>query len=251
MKVQVLDRALDIAELLSKEQHGLSLTTIARRLHLNKSTVHRLLHSLKDRGYIERTAEGHYRLGMEWIELSSVHLNNLELKTEAQPLLRELADLVKNTVFLATLQDDEVVYIDKAETHTSLRKYSIIGRRAPLYCTALGKAMLSGRSDTEIRETFGRHRLKAYTPKTFTDVRRLAAEIARIRERGWSVDDEEYEKGIRCIGAPIRDYRSRVIGAISTSGALAMIPRQKVNEIAGHVKKAALEISRRMGYRGG
>lgn len=251
MKVQVLDRALDIAELLSREQRGLGLTDIARRLRLNKSTVHRLLQSLKGRGYIEKTPEGGYRLGMEWIELSSVHLNNLELKTEAQPLLRELADLVKNTVFLATLQDDEVVYIDKAETHTSLRKYSIIGRRAPLYCTALGKAMLTGRPDNEIRDVFGRRRLKGYTPRTLTDVTRLSTEVARSRERGWSIDDEEYEKGIRCIGAPIRDYRSQVIGAISTSGSVAMIPRKKVSEIAGHVKKAALEISRRMGYRGG
>jgi IclR family KDG regulon transcriptional repressor len=251
MKVQVLDRALDIAELLSREQHGLSLTDIAGRLGLNKSTVHRLLQSLKSRGYIEKTDVGTYRLGMEWIELSSVYLNNLELKTEAQPLLRELAGLAKNTVFLAMLQDDEVVYIDKMETHNSLRKYSIIGRRAPLYCTALGKAMLTGRSENEIRQEFAHRKLKRYTPKTFTDVDRLAAEIERTRARGWSIDDEEYEKGIRCIGAPIRDYRSQVIGAVSTSGSVTMVPRQSVKEIGGHVKKAALEISRRMGYRGG
>jgi IclR family KDG regulon transcriptional repressor len=249
MKVQVLDRALDIVELLSKEQHGLSLTDIARRLDLHKSTVYRLLQSLKDRGYIEKTAEGNYRLGMEWIELSSIHLNNLELKTEAQPLLRELAGLVNNTVFLAMHQDDEVIYIDKMETHNSLRKYSIIGTRAPLYCTALGKAMLTGRSATEIRQTFKHRKLKGYTPKTFTDVDRLVAEIDKTRARGWSIDDEEYEKGLRCIGAPIRDYRSQVIGAVSTSGSIAMIPRQKVKEIAGHVKKMALEISQRMGYR--
>lgn len=250
MKVQVLERAFDIVELLSREQHGLSLTDIGQRLDLHKSTVHRLLQSLKDRGYIEKMTGGNYRLGMEFIELSSLHLNNLELKTEAQPLLRGLAAEVNNTVFLAMLQDDEVVYIDKMETHSSLRKYSIIGRRAPLHCTALGKAMLAGRSDTEIRETYGNKPPKRFTPKTFTDVDRLVAEIGKTRARGWSVDDEEYEKGIRCVGAPIRDYRNQVIGAVSTSGSVSMIQKDRVKEIGGTVSKAALEISRRMGYRG-
>jgi IclR family KDG regulon transcriptional repressor len=250
MKVQVLERAFDILELLSREQCGLGLTDIGQRLDLHKSTVHRLLASLRQRGYIEKTAEGTYRLGMEFIELSSLHLNNLELKTEAQPLLRELAKRVNNTVFLAMLQDNEVVYIDKMETHNSLRKYSIIGKRAPLHCTALGKAMLSGRADTEIKETFAQRGLTKYTPKTFAAIDRLVTEIGKTRTRGWSVDDEEYEKGVRCVGAPIRDYRNQVIGAVSTSGSVAMIPRDKVKEIAGSVKAAALEISRRMGYRG-
>jgi IclR family KDG regulon transcriptional repressor len=250
MKVQALERAFDILELLSREQHGLSLTDIGHRLDLHKSTVHRFLQALKERGYIEKTAHGNYRLGMEFIELSSLYLNNLELKTEAQPLLRELATLTANTVFLAILQDEEVVYIDKMETFNSLRKYSIIGRRAPLYCTALGKAMLSGRSDAEIRQLFADQELARYTPATLTDIERLIEEIAKTRERGWSIDDEEYEAGLRCIGAPIRDYRNQVIAAVSTSGSIAMIPKQKVKVIGGHVRKMALEISRRMGYRG-
>jgi IclR family KDG regulon transcriptional repressor len=250
MKIQALDRTFDILELLSKEQHGLSLTDIGHRLELHKSTVHRFLQALKERGYIEKTAHGNYRLGMEFIELSSLYLNNLELKTEAQPLLRELASLTANTVFLAFLQDDEVVYIDKMETFNSLRKYSIIGRRAPLYCTALGKAMLTGRSDAEIRQLFRGKQLAAFTPATLTDAEKIVREISKTRKRGWSIDDEEYDPGLRCIGAAIQDYRSQVIAAVSTSGSVSMIPKQKVEEIAGHVRKMALEIPRRMGYRG-
>ena len=249
MKVQSLDRAFDILELLSREQHGLNLTEIGNRLDLHKSTVYRLLQALKQRGYIEKSAQGSYRLGMEFIELSSLYLNNLELKTEAQPILRELSSLSGNTVFLATLQESEVVYIDKMETHNSLRKYSIIGQRAPLYCTALGKSMLSGMAEDQIRKMYRDVDLQAFTDRTITSVDDLVAEIETIRRRGWSVDDEEYEEGLRCIGAPIRDYLDEVIAAVSTSGYASVITRERVEEIAGYVVKAARDISQRMGYR--
>jgi len=249
MKVQSLDRAFDILELLSREQHGLNLTEIGNRLDLHKSTVYRLLQALKQRGYIEKSPRGSYRLGMEFIELSSLYLNNLELKTEAQPILRELSSLSANTAFLATLQENEVVYIDKMETHNSLRKYSIIGQRAPLYCTALGKSMLTGMAEDQIRKLYGGVELEAFTDRTITNVEDLVAEVEKIRRRGWSVDDEEYEEGLRCIGAPIRDYRNEVIAAVSTSGYTSVITRERVEEIAAYVVKAARDISQRMGYR--
>jgi len=249
MKVQSLDRTFNILELLSREQHGLNLTEIGNRLDLHKSTVYRLLSALKERGYIEKTAQGSYRLGMEFIELSSLYLNNLELKTEAQPILRELSKLTGNTAFLATLQENEVVYIDKMETHNSLRKYSIIGQRAPLYCTALGKSMLTGKTGDQIRRLYRDVDMAAFTAKTITTVDALIEEVERIRRRGWSVDDEEYEEGLRCIGAPIRDYRNEVIAAVSTSGYASVITRERIEEIAGYVAKAARDISQRMGYR--
>jgi IclR family KDG regulon transcriptional repressor len=250
MKVQSLDRAFDILELLSREQHGLNLTEIGNRLDLHKSTVYRLLQALKERGYIDKSAQGSYRLGMEFIELSSLYLNNLELKTEAQPILRELSSLSGNTAFLATLQESEVVYIDKMETHNSLRKYSIIGQRAPLYCTALGKSMLTGKTEEQIRSLYQERELQAFTERTIKSVDALVEEIETIRRRGWSLDDEEYEQGLRCIGAPIRDYRDEVIAAVSTSGYASVITRERVEEVAGYVVKAARDISRRMGYRG-
>ena len=249
MKVQSLDRAFDILELLSREQHGLNLTEIGNRLDLHKSTVYRLLQALKQRGYIEKSSQGSYRLGMEFIELSSLYLNNLELKTEAQPILRELSSLSGNTAFLATVQEDEVVYIDKMETFNSLRKYSIIGQRAPLYCTALGKSILTGKTDEQIRGLYGDRELKIFTEKTIRSVDALIEDVEKTRRRGWSLDDEEYEQGLRCIGAPIRDYRNAVIAAVSTSGYATVITSKRVEEIAAYVVKAARDISQRMGYR--
>jgi IclR family transcriptional regulator, KDG regulon repressor len=249
MKVQSLDRAFDILELLSREQHGLPLTQIATRVDLHKATVHRLLNAMRERGYIERAPDGGYRLGMGFVDLASLHLNHLELKTEAQPVLHDLVSRTGNTAFLATEQDGEVVYLDKQETFESLRKYSIIGRRAPMYCTSLGKALLSGMDEERVRAVASGRPLAAFTGNTITTVDRLLADIERTRGRGWSVDDEEYELGIRCVGAPVRDYRGTVIAALSTSGTTAMIPPERVEEIGAAMVRAAAELSRRMGFR--
>jgi len=146
MKVQSVDRTFDILELLSKEKNGLSLTEISKNLDLSV---------LKKRGYIEQIKNrGIYKMGMEFVELCSNLLNNLELKTEADPFLRKLSMLTNQTVFLAIYQDNSVVYIDKVEQYNSLRKYSIIGQRRPLHCTALGKSLLAGFSEFEIRQLY-------------------------------------------------------------------------------------------------
>jgi DNA-binding IclR family transcriptional regulator len=249
MIVQSLDRAFDILELLSKEQRGLGLTQIATRVELHKATVHRLLAAMRERGYIDKAPDGSYRLGLGFVDLTSLYLNRLELKTEAQPVLHDLLSHTGNTTFLAMEQDGQVVYLDKQESFESLRKYSIIGRRAPIHCTSLGKALLVGWSPERIRDLPTRHELARFTKNTNTDIERLVAEIEITRARGWSLDDEEYEDGIRCLGAPVRDYRGAVIAALSTSGKTDMVPPGKVEETGLQVARAAADLSARMGYR--
>ena len=142
--VQSIDRALSIVEALAGEKEGLGVTEISTRVGLHKSTVHRLLSALGERGYVEQRSGGAYRLGMKIVELSSLYLNQVELKTEAQPYLRRLLQLTKQPVHLAMLEGLEIIYIDKIETIHSIRMYSQIGRRSPALCTASGKALLSG-----------------------------------------------------------------------------------------------------------
>jgi IclR family KDG regulon transcriptional repressor len=152
MTVQSIERVFDILELLSCSPRGINLTEVGKRLDLHKSTVHRLLSVLKRRGYVEKDdATNLYRLGAGFVGLASMYLNSIELKTEAEPHLRNLSKLVNQTVYLATLQGGESVYLDKYEQFDSLRKYSIIGQRRPLYCTSLGKALLMDKTETEIR----------------------------------------------------------------------------------------------------
>ena len=247
--VQSTARIFDILEVLSSAKEGCRLTEIAKRVGFHKSTVYRFLASMERRGYVEKNQErGVYRLGLKFVELSGVYLNNLELTTEAQPLMLKLANASTQAVYLAVRDQGDIVYIDKAETVQSIRKYSIIGRRAPLHCTALGKALLTGLCEHHLEGLFKNKELKPYTRRTITDVSHLILEIGEARRRGWTEDDEEYEEGVRCIAAPISDYRNRVIASVSTSGPAAIITKADVERIAAYVLDTANAISRRMGH---
>ena len=248
MSVQSIERVFDIIELLSTERDGVALTEIGRQLGLHKSTVHRLMTVLRDRGYIEKNdSTGCYRLGPQFVELTSVYLNDVEIKTEAEPYLKALSQLVNRTVFMAVRHGAEVVYIDKSEQFNSLRKYSIIGRRKPIYCTSLGKALLLDHSDDQIDELLADIVFHKSTPNTIVDLDRFRQHMQQLREQGWAVDDEEDDVGIRCVGAPIRDYRGSIIAAISMSWNRAQ-EDPPVESVAPYVVHAAQKISHRIGY---
>jgi len=249
--VQSIDRAFDILEVLAVEKNGLGVTEIGNRVGLHKSTVHRLLTAMVEKGYIEKNQDtGKYRLGLKFIELCSLYLNNIELKTEAQPYLRQLAALTTQPVHLATLVDGEAVYIDKVESYNSIRMYSAIGKRVPVHCSAVGKVLLSGKKQDEIIDMLKNKELVAFTPHTITVLEELLEEVEKVRQRGWAQDDEEHEVGIRCFAAPIYDYRKQVIAAISTSGHKDIFTKDKTQEIVSYVTGAARHISKRMGYTG-
>jgi IclR family KDG regulon transcriptional repressor len=246
--VQSIERVFDILELLSHEPKGLSLTKVGTSLDLHKSTVHRLLMVLKKRGYIEKEDEsGHYRLGTGFVELASLLLNSIELKTEAEPFLRKLSQITGQTVFLATLQDNEAVYLDKMEQFNSLRKYSVIGQRRPLYCTSLGKALIMNRTKDELGELFKDAAFEKYTPKTHKNLAALLKDLQACSKRGWAADDEEFEPETRCLAAPIRDYRGTVVAAVSAVWS-TFNTSISFETIKPHVQEAAMGISRRLGY---
>lgn len=248
MSVQSIDRAFDILELLSVESRGLTMTEVGLKLDLHKSTVHRILSSMRERGYIEKSQEtGNYRLGLGFIELASLYLNSLELKTEAQPFMHRLTKHTGQTAFLAIRDGHEVVYIDKVETYDSLRRYKIIGRRRPLHATSLGKALLSGLRDKEIELLYTENPFEKLTDKTILTVDALMAQIHQIRKQGWSIDDEENETGTRCVGAPIFDYRDRVIAAVSLAWDINSHPDLTWAQMSEHVHNCAQDISIKMG----
>ena len=219
-QVQSIDRAFDILECLSGKRAGYRLTELSEELGLHKSTVYRLLGAMQQRGYIEKN-EHRYKLGLRFIHLSSQLLNSIELKTEAEPLLRELSGRTGQTVFLALREGTEVVYIDKVEQYDSLRRYCIIGTRAPLFCTSLGRALLFDEPEEELRIVFRKSSLTPRTAKTVTDINELIEKMAFFRNRGWSEDIEEFQNGVRCVGAPVYDYRGRITAAVSTAWNIA------------------------------
>lgn len=249
IRVQSLDRTFNILEILAKEPNGLALAEIAERLELAKSTSFRLLSVLLQRDYVRKAPEtGKYRLGPGFIELSSHYLNSLELKTESAPYIKELSDRTGFVVFLAIKQGNMMVYIDKYEQFNSIRKYEIIGQQKPLYCTSLGKALLMGIEDDEIRILLSHEPFHAYGPNTITDLDTLIEDIRLSKKRGWAWDNQEAEPGINCVAAPVRDYRSQVIASISTSWRLDDRNQTDPDAIAQLVIKAANSISFSMGY---
>lgn len=249
MKVQSLDRTFGILKMLAQDTSGLSLAAIAEGEDLPKSTAFRLLAVLAQHEYVRKNPETNlYRLGPAFLELSSRYLNSLELKTESAPFMSELAAALGTIVFLARRQETRMVYIDKQDQYTSLRKYSIIGQQKPLYCTSLGKALILDMSDDEIRILLGGERFVKFGPNTHPGVEELIADIRICRERGWTRDNEEAEPGVNCVAAPIRDYRGQVISSISTSWVLESRPDLTPEKAAVHVVRAADGISRSMGW---
>lgn len=247
--VQAIDRAFEIIEALAVEKDGLGITELSQKVLLHKSTVHRILKTLMVRGYVQKDIEsGRYKLGVKFVEISSLYLNNIELKTEAHSFLRELVNILNQTVHLAILDNGEVVYIDKIEKVNSIRLYSSIGKRVPAYCTALGKVLLSQFEDDEIVKILKQKELKKYTSNTITNMDVLLKQIEQVKVNGYAIDNEEFQEGIRCISAPVYDYRDKMIAAISASAPKHIFTPEKDSEIALYVKETAKRISRHLGY---
>lgn len=251
LKVQSLDRTFDILEILSDEQNGLTLVQISEKLGLPRSTVHRLIGVLLQREFVRKTPDTNkYRLGPGFIGLCSHYLNSLELKTESSPFMVELSENTGNVVFLAIRQGNKMVYIDSKEQINSLRKYAIIGQQKPLYCTSLGKALLIGLTDDEIRSLHEHEQFEKRGPNTHTNIESLLQDIRECRRRGWALDDQEAEPDINCVAAPVLDYRGQVIAAISTSWVIEKHPEMIPEKIAELVKRCAANVSFNMGYTG-
>ncbi len=219
---------------------------------MNKSTVYRFLTSLAKLGFVRQEPEtGRYGLTLKLFEIGTSALERLELSRESEPVLKEVARLTGETVQLATLEESRIVSIGKIESTRTLRvsMASRVGKAAPTYCTALGKTLLaylpSGRAD----EVLSGERLVRWTEKTITRRQDLDRELAAIRERGSALDDEENERGVRCVAAPVRNNKGEVCAAVSISVPAVRLPNKEISRYRRIVVRAALDISARMGFR--
>ena len=243
---QTVEKALQILLLLGEKQ--MSLTQLCEATGYHKSTAHRLVQTLCAYQFLHKDPQsGTYSIGLKVVELSSMQLNKLELKTEAAPYLRQLALFMGYAVHLGIRDDADVVYIDKIEPINTLRMFSEIGKRVPLYATALGKCLLISHTDDGITRLLADTHMEPRTGRTITTLEGLLADVERARRDGYAFDEGENEPGIYCVGAPIYDYRGKVIAALSTSAGDLGVVHQP--ETLAQVKETALSISRAMGYR--
>jgi DNA-binding IclR family transcriptional regulator len=248
-KVQVLDRAINILEFIGRQSNGeAGLPELSAAMKLHKTTTHRIAHVLESRGLLRRGRDSNrYLLGLHLYDLGCQALDHVNIRDEARPLMTRIAYEVGETVHLALLDRAEVLYIERIEAQRSLTMGSKLGARNPVYCTALGKAILAFSSEAEVDQILASCRMEGRTRKTLTNVLALKRELERIRDRGYSIDDEEIEDGIRCIAAPILNSSDHAVAAISISGPSSRITSDRFQLIGKTMLKAAQELSMRIG----
>jgi DNA-binding IclR family transcriptional regulator len=247
-RIQAIERAVSILNAFSMDDPELGVTELADRLGLHKSTVHRFMVNLDAAGLVERNARtGRYRLGLHVFELGALVMQQMNLWDEALPFLEGLVHDTGETGHLAVLDGGEAIYIERVEARRALRVPSAIGRGYPAHATNLGKVLLADLPRERVEAIIAERGLAAYTSQTITDPAELEADLELIRRRGYAVDNEEYDEGLRCIGAAVRDHSGHVVAALGIGGPVTRITPERVEELGGLVMTAARGLSRRLG----
>jgi DNA-binding IclR family transcriptional regulator len=245
--IQVIGRMMKLLEVLAHHAEPVALKSLASASGLHPSTAHRILAALVADRMVERADPGSYRLGMRLLELGNLVKGRISVREHALPFMRDLHAATGEAVNLSVRRDDEIVYVERTSTDRSLmRVVNIVGARAPLHITAVGKLFLLEDGPDGLRGYAQRTRLPQFTRNTITNPGALERELERIRRSGYAVDNEEAELGVRCIGAPVRDDGGTLVAGLSVSA-----PAERMRSAwSSLVRRTAENISRAIGYRG-
>ncbi len=247
--VKSVSRALDIINLVSMKKGGLGVTEIANQMDINKSSVYRILSTLVQYGYIEQDkGTERYKLGYQFLEVSSRLLESLDLRIEAKPFLQELEKETNEVIHLVVYDQGEVVYIEKLDGNEALRMHSKVGKRAPMHCTSVGKAILAHLPSEIVQEIIERKGLPVHTDKTITDINVFIEELKEVKRKGFALDLEENEYGITCIAVPILDHLGKVAAAVSISGPTIRMTEARLIELEPRMIEIGKLISARLGF---
>ncbi len=246
VKVKSLYKALKIIECFTEEQPELGITEISNKLGLYKSNVHNIITTFEQAGYIEKNPDNDkYRLGLKILELAHVASSNMSFRSVVLPYMQKIADQANETVYFGISNEGQVIYLDVAYPINAVSGRPMLGRSAPMYCTAIGKAMLACFPDDEIINIFsmGVHK---YTPNTITNLNDLLNEMKKTRERGYAIDNMEHEYGIKCVGVPLYNRTNQLIAGLSVSGPSPRFTQTTIKELAELLKQNASLIKERL-----
>lgn len=248
--VKSLTKALNLLKLFTASKGEWSYKELAEALGYHKSSVQRIVSTLEAHGFIGKTypLRGQFRLGPIILMLGNVASQSTDLRTVARPFLQQLADQTGETSHLCVVDQSQCYYLDKIDSQQAIRISTYVGQRLPLHCSAVGKALMSGMTVEEVDRIIEERGLTRFTANTITDRERLLEELARIRKEGIAFDNEEYDMGLRCLASPVMDSQGRVVAAISLSGPVQRLNMEVLEKHAGHVKKAAREVSVKLGH---
>lgn len=242
-------KVFGILQALGEERaHG--ITELSQRVMMSKSTVYRFLQTMKSLGYVAQEGDTEkYSLTLKLFELGAKALQNVDLIRSADIQMRELSRLTRETIHLGALEEDSIVYIHKIDSLYNLRMYSRIGRRNPLYSTAIGKVLLAWRESEEVKSILAEVSFQKNTSRTLTSTGALITQLERVRAQGFGEDNEEQEEGLRCIAVPIFDRFGVVIAGLSISFPTIRFTEEEKGNYVAMLHRAARLISEQMGYR--
>lgn len=244
--IQVIERMMNLLDALAGHQAPVNLKQLALQTGLHPSTAHRILGVMVENRLVDRIEPGTYRLGIRLLELGNLVKSRISVRQEALPHMQSLQQALGETVNLSVRHDDEVVYVERTTgSRSMMRVVQIIGARAPLHVTAVGKLFLAADGADQSARYVQRTGLPRYTDNTLTDPQRLAHELEAIRRQGYALDNEEAEKGVSCISAGIYNDEGRLVAGLSVSA-----PSDRLDKAwATQVRQTAEKISRAIGYR--
>jgi DNA-binding IclR family transcriptional regulator len=249
--IRVVDRAVSVLNVLSDGKPR-TLTKLSKELDINSSTTFRLLATLRSHNLVQlEDSTGHYRLGLACLELSRAYHTGDEVRHAALPEMKALRDDTMETVHLGVLDGMEIVYLEKLEgLHAIGLMSSKVGRRAPAYCTGLGKALLAHCDPSFIQDNLGQIKLQKYTEMTITSQAEFLNHLKEAYQRGYALDMGEHEKEVRCVAAPIFNQYGKTVAAISVSGPSGRIdPVEDNQDLIDRTLRTAYNISKNLGYR--
>jgi DNA-binding IclR family transcriptional regulator len=241
--IQVIDRCASLLDAIGKYENPVSLKILSADTSLHPSTAFRILGALMEAGFVEKDAVGHYTLGKKLVRLAGKVRRGVDLREQALDVMEALRDAIGETVNLTVREGDEVIYIERVTPNRMMRVEQVIGSRAPLHVTAVGKLMLAELGAQFLHAYAGRSGLKPYTSHTITTEPDLLDVVLQAQSLGYAYDNEEAEEGVGCIGVLIYDGSKNVVAGLSIS---APIERRK-DEWVGLVKDAGRKISERLG----
>jgi len=245
--IQVIERMMSLLDALAASPEAASLKQLAQATDLHPSTAHRILAAMCNARFVERQDAGTYRLGIRLLELGGIVKSRINMREVALPFMQELHEKIGEAINLGARHDDDIVYLERTSSGRALvRVVYLVGGRAPLHLTSLGKLFLAAESPQKVRDYAKRTGLPGKTPHSLTTLTALEKELDKVRRHGVAYDDEEAEMGLKCVAAPIYDHDGEVVAALSVSA-----PADRHDpDWARQVKQTADAVSHTLGYTG-
>ena len=248
--IQSVTNALNLLEQFKRDRDELGVTELSNRLGLHKNKIFRLLATLETKGYIEQNkATENYRLGLKNLELGQAFIKQLGLVRPLKPFLKEIVEECNEMAYIAIIRQNSVVCLDVEESNQAVKVTNDVGLRLPIHCTAIGKAQIAYATEEELEKLGILDNMERFTPNTIVNKVEFIKQIKEVARRGYALDDEEYNPGVKCVAVPIKDYTGRVVGGISVSGpSYRMTDKLLKEKIIPVVTEVGKKASKRLGF---